>query len=377
MSTDPFHPLASGDTATLYRAAIGAQSQDYYLRQFLRFDDAGQAGTSWNWAAYWVTLNWLIYRKMWGWVLAYAGTLVAAAVLIFGLGKLVFGFSGLAALLSGLVLLTAAFVVPGLYGNAWFYKHCNDRISRALRETSGFTEAIGVLAIQAPTPRRLGMLVLANALAVGAVWIVSGWLSPSSTPLQESRDKPPALAQPAVPSAASAPAASAASAIAPGAAAPSALPQGQVSPPPQAVVPPAPAQSPVPPVVAPSTPPAQPRLPGVTAPATGSAPQTGSAPVLGSTQPAPAKPAAPRTANPAPQQAWQVQAGVYAQPENARRVLQRLRALGYPAGMNAVTLASGRAQRVYAGPFASQAEADQAAARIKAADLPAVVVRRR
>ena len=45
MATAAPNPLASGDTAYLYRAAIGAQGQDYYLRHFARFDGEGKTGT--------------------------------------------------------------------------------------------------------------------------------------------------------------------------------------------------------------------------------------------------------------------------------------------------------------------------------------------
>ena len=72
MESDAVNIPQTGITAELYRAAIGPHGQDYYMRQFAKFDAHGKTGVSWHWPAYWATLNWLIYRKMWGWALAYA-----------------------------------------------------------------------------------------------------------------------------------------------------------------------------------------------------------------------------------------------------------------------------------------------------------------
>jgi hypothetical protein len=166
MSADPFHPLASGDTALFYRAAVGVRGQDYHLPRFLRFDEAGQTSLSWNWAASLFTLNWLIYRKMWGWALAYVGALATAGLLVFGVGKLVFDYSGVLTWMLGLWLVSAAYIVPGLYANVWLYGHYNDRISDVLRQSSGVVDTIGRLTAVAPGPRRLGRQVLANVLVL-------------------------------------------------------------------------------------------------------------------------------------------------------------------------------------------------------------------
>lgn len=166
MSADPFHPLASGDTALFYRAAVGVHGQDYHLPRFLRFDEAGQTSLSWNWAASLFTLNWLVYRKMWSWALAYVGVLATAGLLVFGLGKLMFDYSGALTWMLGLWLVSAAYIVPGLYANVWLYGHYNDRISDVLRQSSGVVDTIGRLTAVAPGPRRLGRQVLANVLVL-------------------------------------------------------------------------------------------------------------------------------------------------------------------------------------------------------------------
>ena len=159
MAKEPTHKLASGDTAYLYRATIGSRAQDYYLRLFARFDGEGKAGSSWNWAAYWTTFNWLVYRRMWGWALAYVAALFGSALLIFGVGKLLLNYSDTSALLLFLLLLTVAFVVPGLYANAWFYTHCNEKISAVLRTSPEVKDAATVLSRQAPDQRRVADVV--------------------------------------------------------------------------------------------------------------------------------------------------------------------------------------------------------------------------
>src|SRR6476646_1590553 len=80
-------------TTTLYRAAIGPVNNQYYLPIFTRFEAADHAGISWNSAASLLTLNWLVFRKLWVAALAYVGIVVAVALLVFGIGHLVFQFS--------------------------------------------------------------------------------------------------------------------------------------------------------------------------------------------------------------------------------------------------------------------------------------------
>lgn len=62
--------MTSNADADLYRAAVGDKKADYYLPLFLRFD-AGDGRASWNWPALFVPFFWLLYRKMYGYALAY------------------------------------------------------------------------------------------------------------------------------------------------------------------------------------------------------------------------------------------------------------------------------------------------------------------
>lgn len=381
---------ASGDTAYLYRAAIGERSQDYYLRHFSRFDGEGKAGTSWNWAAYWTTFNWLVYRRMWGWALAYVAALIGLALLVFGVGKLVLNYSDTSAILLSLLLLTAAFVVPGLYANAWFYTHCNEKITAALNKAPEIKEAAALLAADAPQSRRFWVLALGNAAVLALALSMLNWFQTTESALpQLAREQSGTLQPPAPPAATSAPAPAAAASTP--AAEPTA-PVAQASPAPAEPASATPAAAPEP--AQPVTVAAQPVAPAPSAPAmmqaadrpartepVAPAPEPVAAPVPSIQTPAaasaPSRPA-PAVRKPAPPRqtyVWVVQVGAYAQEENARKALAQVQSLGLEAG--AETFGSQPLTRVRVGPFARQAEAEQAALRIKSLDLPALVIRQR
>lgn len=200
MATEPANPLAAGDTAGLYRAAIGPRGQDYYLRQFSRFDAAGKTGASWHWAAYWSTFNWLVYRKMWGQALAYLAAVLGMALLVFGVGKLVFNYSDTSGLLLFLAFLTAAFVVPGLYANAWYYNFCNEKISAALRATQEVKDACEVLSTQASSNRRFYGLASVNvALMALLAGMVTFLFNPAQDLMQFAQVGPAKPGVPALP----------------------------------------------------------------------------------------------------------------------------------------------------------------------------------
>lgn len=42
---------------------IGHRSQKYYLQRFAAFDQVGRLHAKWNWAAFFMTFGWLLYRK--------------------------------------------------------------------------------------------------------------------------------------------------------------------------------------------------------------------------------------------------------------------------------------------------------------------------
>lgn len=150
-------------TTTLYRAAIGPVSGGYYLPIFTRFEAADHAGISWNTAAGLLTLNWLVFRKLWVAALAYVGIVVTVALLVFGVGHLVLQFSDALMMVLGLGFGLVAFVLPGLFGNALFHTECRKAMSKALVGHANVADARDALLRQASTRRRAIWLAAANA----------------------------------------------------------------------------------------------------------------------------------------------------------------------------------------------------------------------
>lgn len=149
-------------TTTLYRAAIGPVSNGYYLPIFTRFEAADHAGISWNTAASLLTLNWLVFRKLWVAALAYVGIVVAVALLVFGIGHLVFQFSDTLMMVLGLGFGLAAFVLPGLFGNALLHTECRKAMAKALTGHSNVSDARDALLRQASTRQRAITLAAIN-----------------------------------------------------------------------------------------------------------------------------------------------------------------------------------------------------------------------
>lgn len=81
------------------------------------------------------------------------------------------------------------------------------------------------------------------------------------------------------------------------------------------------------------------------------------------------KAAAPATAR------YVVQIGAFASEATVREVRGKAQKAGVSTFTQAVTVSSGQVMRVRVGPFATRAEADAAAAKLRKADLPATVVR--
>ena len=153
-------------TTTLYRAAIGPVSSGYYLPVFTRFEAADHAGISWNTAASLLTLNWLVFRKLWVAALAYVGILVAVALLVFGIGHLVFQFSDTLMMTLSVGFGLAAFVLPGLFGNALFHTECRKAMAKALTSHTNVADARDALLRQASSRNRLIALGAVNAMVV-------------------------------------------------------------------------------------------------------------------------------------------------------------------------------------------------------------------
>jgi hypothetical protein len=402
-------------TTTLYRAAIGPLSNGYYLPIFTRFEAADHAGISWNTAAALSTLNWLAFRQLWGAALAYFGALVAVVLLVFGIGRLVFQLPDtlVGALALGFGL--AAFVLPGLFGNAVFHTECRKRMSRALVAHSDVAEARAQLTRQASTRKRAIILAVVNivllAVAVLAYLQLSALSNLTVMPAGALEDGHVAVgrAVDAAPSASATPAAQPASASSSIATPPVAAPSAPATPASEAASNPATSASmpdvslaaPVPslaPAVAPASVPVPASAPALATSNTmamvdavrrdGSNPLAASKPLAKSKQVDADKPpktqvkSQPSTAGKAAKPAqpvkttkpYFVNVGLFKVAANAERAHAKLLAAKLPSQLKELTSAQGPQIRVRAGPFATRQEARDAMETIKSLQLDAILV---
>lgn len=156
-------------TSELYRAAIGAIHTDRYLRIFERFDAADRSSPHWNWAAAFLTLNWMAFRGLWGAALTYLGTVSAVVLLLFGIGRLVYSLSNEALWAASALLLLLTVAIPGLWGNALFYAASRKRMTQALSANHTVPQACAMLLRGASSRKRMLWVGLANAALVAAV----------------------------------------------------------------------------------------------------------------------------------------------------------------------------------------------------------------
>lgn len=130
-------PLKSSSTAVEAAAhdpeyletAVGRRNTDYYLRKFARFE-SGRSRLSWNWPAFFVTLGWLLYRKMWGYAALYFFALPAAAVVLYFVLALALP-EPTAAVLVLISQLAVIFVAVPMFANALYYRVVEKRIAAA------------------------------------------------------------------------------------------------------------------------------------------------------------------------------------------------------------------------------------------------------
>ena len=342
------HNASESATTALYRAALGPVNIHRYLPVFVRFDEEGRAGPSWNWAAALLTLNWLVFRQLWGAALVYVAVVEGLALLVLGLGREWLATPSLAewGFLGAILVLSC--LIPGVYGNAWLHADTRRRMTSAVREAKTVREACATLAQRASTRKRLlGLVVINGVLAVAAVaacWGLSQWMN--ERPVLPTAVLPEVVA-PVEP-----------------------MPVEPAPPAPAPPLEPSPATPPTEPVAEP--PPVQPAEPAEPA-APEPPPTVVPTPLAPATVPAQTPTAPPTRADPL--QSFAINVGLFADAGNADRVLTRLIDAGLPAFIQVVDSPNGQRTRVRVGPFATRALADAAAVRIRALALDAVVFR--
>ncbi len=387
----PSKPRSDSAMTALYSAALGPVHLSRYLPVFAHFDEAGRSTTSWNWAASLCTLNWMVFRQLWGAALVYVAAAEGLALLVFGVGRPLLQWPQAVewGVVGAFFLLGCA--VPGLYGNALLHADTHKKITRALTATHTLKETCALLARQASSWKRLAWLAAGNlALALAAA---GAYLAIPSTAAQHGADPAipaapmrPAPAAPAEPATtptlpmASAPTATDSPATTDAAAqtrrtaqeaaavpAPPAEPERAQTPPESAAVTP-------PPSAAPTERASRPAVPA-------KRPSPSQAKALASdtttSSPAATTSAADNNALPPVGTApgYYINVGLFADEANARKAQARLLNEGLPAFRQEVFPGKKRRLRVRVGPYSDGADAEAAAATIRSMALEAVVIR--
>lgn len=340
-------------SAQLYRAALGPDPQDHYLRRFQARDAGTRRQACWHWGACLCAPAWLAWRGLFGLAALWACTALLGGLLVLGLARLVFGAGSTTLGTLALALLALASLGWGWGAEALYHRVSNRRIVQAVQSQTSVAAACAQL--QRSQPGRIRRWTAMLGWSLAALALLAGLV--------------PAL-RASVPSPPHAPAAGARM----GAAVPAsaAVPPAVVAAP---VATPEPVQATASavPMPAPEPAPTQAATPTPAAPAAPDAADAASAPATRTPDAVPAPAPAPTPKQPAAASGrYAVQIGVFAQPDNARDALAKLRAAGFAAHAER---ANGEGhQRVRAGPFATQDQALKASERIRALGLPAVVV---
>jgi cell division protein FtsN len=334
---------------TLHLAAIGATGGAHYPPHFERFETLGRTRSGWNWAAALCTLGWLVYRRLWGAALAYAAVTEGLALLWFTVLRPWLQPPAPVEAGLGLALALLSCVVPGLWGDALVYTDVRRRTLQALEAAPTLAQARTVVEGQAPTRRRLQVLVALHAVLAIALLAALCWL-PAAPPANAA--KPAAAARPATPPA---------STTAPPASTPE-VPQ-----------PPAPAALAAASAPAPAA--SLPAPPAPVPPASAPARQAPQIPQMPASKPraAPARQASAPVAQTLEDRRYYINVGVFADAANAAKVQQQLQRTGLPVVVQTVGTNKGDRTRVRAGPFTDAGDANAAAGRIRGLGLEAVV----
>ncbi|OYU44341.1 MAG: hypothetical protein CFE44_13465 [Burkholderiales bacterium PBB4] len=360
MSTDTARPgeLREDDhyTTALYRAAIGPVGGAYYLPLFTQWELEHTLPLRWNWAAAFSTLAWLIFRKMGLQAIAYLAAVIFSVLLVFGIGPLFVDFSPPALWGWAGSLLLVSVVVPGLWANHWYHAACSKRMTAALKTHSDVAQACEALSQQASPRRRAWSIAGAQALV-----IVSAGLIAAQFAVWNAQVAPRTRVQdiPTSATASSPQTASGRVSEAAPAALPAALPASTAAVP----APPSSAATGTPPVLPASA-------PAKTASAPPAEPKAAPAAALGHASSPAVRPAVP---SPKPQGAFGVNVGLFAMPDNAQTAARKIEAAQLPVLQDTLDMPRGPRIRVRAGPFESREKANDAAARIRALGLDAVV----
>ena len=118
----PSAPKSSLDQPGLIDVAIGDSNTDYYIRYLEGAGDRNWV-PSWHWPAFFITLGWLLYRKLWlEWFLYVFVAVVTGALVAFALGETVGAI---------VIVLGCYFVLTPMFANALYARKLRRLVTTA------------------------------------------------------------------------------------------------------------------------------------------------------------------------------------------------------------------------------------------------------
>lgn len=151
--------------AELYRAFVGDEKAHHYLPVFGRFDEAGRAGVSWHWPAFFFTLFWLLRRKLWGYAAGYFFLPGLLSVLL-SVVDVAIGANGLLATPAAILILVAVWVLPPLFAHALYYRRTNAAIAQVRRASPDEAAQLGMLRMMGGTSWAALLVLLVPLLGI-------------------------------------------------------------------------------------------------------------------------------------------------------------------------------------------------------------------
>jgi uncharacterized protein DUF2628 len=128
--------------------AFAGPNADYYIERWHRVrPEGGSQGLGFNWPAFFFTVSWLLYRRMYRWFgITLAVWLGSGVVVVIVLAAAIQIQAWPLAFAMTLLLLILPFffqVMFGIYGSYWYYLHAQRQISRLTPAGQADLAAVG------------------------------------------------------------------------------------------------------------------------------------------------------------------------------------------------------------------------------------------
>lgn len=164
------------DKVSAYQAVIGPVNQNYYLSYFRRAEERGYAPLSWNWAALFLGLFWLLWRRQYRWAL-FTLALGFATSVIAGIIAEQTGSQDMGKVASYILSIPYLGIYLPLKANGIYYQWCKQTIATAQSSVDESDEAQQTwLATKGGVHKNLPLII---ALGFTALLLLIGLAGPA------------------------------------------------------------------------------------------------------------------------------------------------------------------------------------------------------